>query len=287
MNLRFYKTEKFLHLAAVFGLIAALITIFEYLYGIGILTQLFELIVQRPEWFWNGTLLTFFSFLIVSFLCAWLWNSKLLSYFLSVFKKQRIQFFRNLIFTIIILIPFTLLLTSVMLQDRLPSQEGKKLFPIAADLGPIFIRTYATNGVVNHSFIEKSVPLGPKEGYAKITFKLFGVTLEHNGGWVIFLLKGVDLSKYHELRFLIQGEVGQEKIGIKAKDASGIEVQLPLVSEYLHEGKISTVWQEVIVPFSHFGNVDFSFMENFSIFTTGTMAGTHPQTIYVGEFDLK
>jgi hypothetical protein len=269
--------------------LAALATISTFtlsLTGPDIFRKLFAFISQRPGWFWYRESVIYLSFVIVSFACAWLWNPQLFPYFLNNCKINRLQFFLKAIFSAIIIIPFAFLLTFYMFEDRLPSFEAEKIFPQAAALGPTFIRTYATNGVVHQSFLDQAASFGPRDGCARITFKLFGSTLEQNGGWVLYLFRGVDLRQYRELRFLVRGEDGKEKIGIKAKDASGIEVQLSLEGSYLRSGEITSNWQEAIVPLSHFGNVDFSFMENFSIFTTGVMAGTRPQTIYVGEFNL-
>jgi hypothetical protein len=169
----------------------------------------------------------------------------------------------------------------------LPSREAAKLFPQAADLGPTFIRPYATNGSVHYVFCQEAAPFGPENGYAKITFRLYGCTAEENGGWVIYLVRGADLSRYRQLGFLVRGEQGGEKIGIKAKDARGVEVLLLLDDTYLRKGQISTSWQEATVPLDHFGNVDLSLMDNFSIFTTGFFMGTRPQTVYLGQFELR
>jgi hypothetical protein len=205
-------------------------------------------------------------------------------YFYKFYKEKRIWFFLKLVLSFLIIILLVFSLISLMFREMLPSPEVEKLFPQASGLGATLIRTYGTNGVANYTFHEESTPFGPKDGYAKITFRTFGNTVDQNCGWVIFLLRGVDISNYKEFRFLIRGERGNEKIGIKAKDARGVEIPLMLEGAYLRKGMITTDWQEVIVPLEDFGNVDFGLMDNFSIFTTGLMAGTRPQTIYVGNF---
>lgn len=166
------------------------------------------------------------------------------------------------------------------------SYEAQKLFPQAADIGPVLIRTHASNGEAYYSFFEDTPLFGPNS-YVKITLKNYGTTEKQSSGWVYFFLRGADLSRYKAIRFLIRGETGSEKIGITAKDARGIELGLILDDgPYLTTKSLTTEWQEATIPFTHFGNVDFSLVDNFGFFTRGDIAQTIPQTFYVGGFRL-
>ena len=83
------------------------------------------------------------------------------------------------------------------------------------------------------------------------------------------------------------GKRAAEKIGIKLKDARGTEVAVMLDGQpYLTERRITTDWQEVSIPLSHFGNVDLQMMDCLTLFSDGSMASTKPQTVYVGGFRL-
>lgn len=183
-------------------------------------------------------------------------------------------------------IAFVVAITPLISSKSPTSYDAQKLFPQAADMGPVFIRTYASNGEAYYAFFGETPPLGP-DGYVSITLRNYGTTGEHNSGWVFFFLRGADLSRYKEMRFLIRGETGLEKIGIRAKDARGIEVSLILdAGTYLRTQTLTTQWQEVTIPFTHFGNVDFGLVDNFSFYTRGDMSRTVPQTFYVGGFRL-
>ncbi len=166
------------------------------------------------------------------------------------------------------------------------SYEAQRLFPQAADIGPVLIRTHASNGEAYYSFFEDTPLFGPNS-YVRITLRNYGTTEEQSSGWVYFFLRGADLGRYKALRFLIRGETGSEKIGITAKDSRGIEMGLILNDgPYLTNKSLTTEWQEATIPFTHFGNVDFSLVDNFGFFTRGDIAQTIPQTFYVGGFRL-
>lgn len=280
------RYKALITIGAVLGAITGILASLEKIFSLGIWNKLFELIEKKPGWLWIRVCLIYISIVAASSALAWLWNLGLLSKLRRSYYEEHYLFFLKLICSLTIQILFVFGLLLVFSQVGFRSQEAKILFPQAVRLGPTLIRTYAANGEVHYSFHEETPLYGP-EGYAKITFKTYGRTVEQNCGWVLFLLRGVHIGNYGQLRFIIRGERGNEKVGIKAKDARGIEISLMLDEHYLREGKITTDWQQAIVPFEDFGNVDFSLMDNFSIFSNGLMAGTRPQTIYVGEFQLR
>jgi len=102
-----------------------------------------------------------------------------------------------------------------------------KLFPQTDELGPVFIRTFATNGSATFQFYDDAPIYGPN-GYVDVQLRAFGSTVDYNSGWVIFFLRGVDFSDKKQLRFFIRGASGAEQIGLKAKDVLGREVAILL-----------------------------------------------------------
>lgn len=236
-----------------------------------------QLARQKPEWLWLKVPLMYISIVTMSSIFVLLWN-----------RKLRFWITPLLFFIILIPVVFAFLMVFWSGGIQVQNRETEILFPEAATLGGINIQTYGTNATVKYLLSEETLLDGP-DGYAQITLKPH--SLDHNCGWIIsFSLEGIDIyrKKYKQLRFQIKGENGDEKIGVKAKDAYGKEIAINLEDDhYLRTGKISTKWQQVSIPFEHFGKVDFSFMANFSLFTDGNMTKTIPQTIYVGGFELK
>jgi hypothetical protein len=159
----------------------------------------------------------------------------------------------------------------------------KAVFPEADSFGGAMIRTYAANGRVQY-LIDSDGNTRSPGACVRITFQLNDERESYNCGWVLFLRSGTDISDRTKLRFSIRGERGDEVIGIKAKDIGGREVSLRL-SNYV--GRITRDWALVEIPLSHFADVRFDRMDNFSLFVTGTMAGTRPQTIFVGGLTLQ
>jgi hypothetical protein len=90
---------------------------------------------------------------------------------------------------------------------------------------------------------------------------------------------------------MIRGERGNEHIGLKAKDAAGVEVTVApldvIEREPLPEGRITTSWQQATINLTNFGKVDWDFMDNISLFTSGELTRTDWLTIYVGAFELR
>lgn len=270
---------------------------------VGIISSLIATLIvylaSRKEWeelgeeaLRLGTRVIFISYSIITSALAivWLWAPAQLNRLSQYFHRRRTSFFLRTLFTFAIMASLGLMLAREFFeQGGGETPEVYKLCPQAKQYGPAVIRTYATNGISLYSFHDESPPFGPQNGYAKITFHVYGNTVAQNAGWVIFLQRGVDIGRFDELRFLIRGEKGNEKIGIKAKDARGVEIELVLDGTYLRHQGLSTTWQEAdaVVPLAHFGNVDFGLFENFSFFTTGVLAGPRPQTFYVGQFELR
>ena len=125
-------------------------------------------------------------------------------------KKYTGRFFGALRLALFLLLPVGTLvaLNLVISHGILPTRESQKveasMFPQAYQFGPSLIRTYATNGKCTFRFNDKKEPKGP-DGFVKIELQCFGKTVSENCGWVYFLTKGVDISKYTELRFFIRG----------------------------------------------------------------------------------
>lgn len=84
---------------------------------------------------------------------------------------------------------------------------------------------------------------------------------ESFSGWVTILVVGdqfVDISKYSQIRFKVRGERGGELFTVGLADQNWYEkqdlVQSPQIESYLSNG-VTTQWQEVTVPLSHFSNL--------------------------------
>lgn len=266
--------------------LAGILTSIDKIFNLGFWNKLFRLIYGKPERFWIKFGITYITVIVVILVISWLWRLNFVKNICDSFGKKKIKFFIQLISSIIILAIFSISLLWLFYYDRFETYEAKILFPQPANLGPLFIRTYASNGEAYYSFYDET-PINGPEGYVTITLQAYGRTIEHTAGWVIFLLRGADISGYKQLRFLIRGERGGEIIGVKAKDAKGVEVSLMLDQRYLLEGKISTDWQLASIPFKDFGNVNFGLIDNFSFFVDGLMAETRPQTIFIGDFRLR
>ena len=171
--------------------------------------------------------------------------------------------------------------------DAHPLEDVAVLCPQCMQLGACAVRTYANNGSVHYSIDTKGEPGGPR-GHAKITLQANLPDDEHGAGWVIFLPRGSDLNSFKQLRFWVRGEKGGEQIGVKIKDAQGVEVPVLVNNGYILGGQgITAEWKEVSLPLENFPQVNFSLIDNFSIFINGKIAGTRPQTIFVGGFEWR
>jgi hypothetical protein len=258
---------------------------------VAILVSLFGFIWKKP---FSATLdnpyvlgaIVYAAAVVIAILIALIWHSEVYPSLRRLYLEKRRVLVLKLSSSMVVPIPLIVVLVFLVSPEWSKNNDAEKLFPQAAVLGPVRMSSYATNGEVSYSFRDEAPQFGPN-GFVTITFRTYGTTMDNNCGLVLFLLRGSDLREFKQLRFYIRGESGAERIGIKAKDANGVEVPLMLdQGPYLTEGTISTHWQEASVPFSHFGNVDFGLMDNFSFFTRGDLAKTIPQTIYVGGFRL-
>lgn len=270
----------------IMTLLASFMTILDYIFKFGILDNVIQLIQNSPELFLFKIGEIFALVVLVSLVVSLIWQPNFLNTFSNLPRKNKFRFFIQLTLTSFILF---LLLTAISLwpfsYSKFNTHEAEILFPQAAELGPVLIQTYASNGEAHYSF-HTETPINGPDGYVKVTLKANNRYVENNAGWVMFLLKGSDISSYKQLRFRIKGEQGGEIIGIKAKDAKGRESYLMLDEHYLANG-VTNDWQQVSIPFEDFGDVDFSLIDNFSFFTTGDLAETRPQIIYLGEFQLR
>lgn len=283
MNNKNNQNNRIANITIVIGFSTAALTLLNNLSSYGIWNALIDQIKLGKHLLWPRVITVLLAAYIIYLATLFLTKTKLLINFSNIYKKSKISFYNRLAGIIIANFFFIIIILLSFHEDR--SSEANILFSQSDKYGPILIRTYAANGEVNY-FLDNQTPLQGPKGYAKITLKTYGNTEEFNCGWVIYLLKGVDISRYKEIRFKLRGQKGNEAIGIKAKDARGVEVSLFLEHYYLPKGKITTDWQQASVPLNHFGKVDFNLMDNFSLFTNGSIAGTRPQTFYIGEFEL-
>lgn len=245
----------------------------------------FDLPLRQRPWFLASLVYVLTAGVVL--LTAWLWGIGPLAGLRQVYQKNRRRFLVRLLFSIAIPIPFAVSLAFLVSPLQVEDDAAKKVFPQASDLGPVFFRTFATNGEVSYEFIDETPVNGP-HGYAKIRLKANDDLLRDNAGWVLYFIRGADISDQKQLRFFIRGDSGSEHIGIKMKDAQGVEVSVMLGGQYLlqGQGQITTTWQEASIPLSHFGNVNFKVMDSLTLFTDGSIAATVPQIIYVGGFSL-
>jgi len=247
--------------------------------------QLFGATRGAPDWYWARVCLVCAEVATVSLALGFIWRIRIGRSIRLCYRESTIWFMLRCIGTMMLLGGFMLILLLIVPLPDMRGQYARILFP-HVEVGPIVFRTYANNGEAQYLVADRTPEYGP-DGYARILLKTYGRTVEESCGWVAFFIRGTDFSDHRELRFLIRGERGGERIGVKAKDARGVEVSLILNEHYLRKGGITTDWQEAIVPLEDFGNVDFGLMENVSIFTDGRLAGTRAQRIYVGRFEFR
>ena len=105
-------------------------------------------------------------------------------------------------------------------------------------------------------------------------------------GWVTVLVVGdqfVDISKYSHICFKVRGARGGELFTVGLADQKWYEkqdlVQSPQIESYLSNG-VTTEWQEVEVPLSHFSNLKFE-----KIAMIGIHFNCRPEmegTVYIG-----
>lgn len=237
---------------------------------------------SRPGVFWMrvGALYPMGLVAAVLVAAAWTWRLRL---------GRRAKPWVPLVVRVVITVVLPLLATIVMVVLLAPSPEHDRdlagLFPQTVRRGGGWIRVYGNNGAATYVVVGRSNPLADAEVSADITFHAFGEGHDYSSGWVIFFLRGVSFGEFKTLKFYVRGRAGQERIGVKAKDAVGTESSVQLDERYLAAG-ITRSWQEVKIPFTHFGRVRFDMLENVSLYSTGQMARTTPQTISVRGFAM-
>lgn len=272
------------NLGAILGAVAAILGAIDEVFKLGMWRSIAAKVRGEFELPWPETLFVTGATAVAALLLPWIWGIDLAGALRRKYQEERSGFYLRFGATLVIVISVSFMIVKVM-SPEFPVDETVALFPQTANFGPTIIQTYATNGKINYTFHDETPFFGPR-GYAEITMRVYGQSNEENCGWVIYLLRGIDVSAYRELRFMLRGNQGNELIGVKAKDVRGTEIAIPLTGDYLREGRVAASWQQVTVPLDHFGDVDFSVLDNFSIFATGTMIGTRPQVIDVGGFEL-
>jgi hypothetical protein len=278
------SARRFALITTLVGIVGGVVAIIDSFTAGRTISWTYQTVLVLILGLWSRALLIFVALLLSGVTGALLVRPQLL----NELRQSSWRMSRRSMALILVAITFqlfcTFVLTRVMYYDMLPSPEVFQLFPQAAESGPVSLRTYATNGRVQYVFKKAREPLDPERGEAELVFQTNGKTVDYNCGWVIFLLRGVDFRRFKELRFDIRGDRGDERIGVKAKDARGNEAGFVLDARYLREGAVTQHWQEAIVPFDDFGAVDFGLLENISLFATGDIAGTRLQKFVVGNF---
>lgn len=237
---------------------------------------------------WGGRqfAIVFVVLVVTLVLLAPVWAREVAAPIRALGKRSRRKLFAKVIASLGILAGVAGGMTVVLMHDPVPLQL-QRLLPQAKDVLAVAIRTYGTNGKASYEMMVGAGGLDPTN-FARITFNPYGAAVEQNCGWMIFFVRGVSLGRFKEIRFLIRGSAGQEKIGLKAKDAHGAEVAVRLDdSRQIASGRIERTWQEVTIQFRRFGNVDFTLFDNLSVYVSGEMAGPGPQTIDVGAFEFR
>jgi hypothetical protein len=254
---------------------------------IGLLFAPARSILDRLTWFGSFLVTVFCVLSAVVLVTTLLWNPSLPWRLLDIYRSNRIRFLSQAVLTLLVLSTAVGVFV-LLLSESLPSSEAARLFPTVCRDDPCFIRRYSANGFAYYLFHEAPTDGGPENGWAELTLRSHGDTLAENAGWVLFLSPGTDLSRFQEWRFLIRGRTGGERVGVKAKDSRGREMEVILQGSYLRDdGRVTTRWQEVVIPFADFGEVDRSVIENFSVFSTGLLAGREEQTVHLGQFSLR
>ena len=96
-------------------------------------------------------------------------------------------------------------------------------------------------------------------------------------------LNSQDVSRYQEVSFWIKGSNGEEKVKAGLKDNNNNETKL-LVNNYLPEGKITTSWQQVVIPLADFFSVaNWGSMGNFSLTFNNGYGSPYSGTVYIDD----
>ena len=168
---------------------------------------------QRP---WFVASLIYVLTIVALPLTLWIWRVHLLSYLRKIYYFQRQRFVVNLLLSLLVPIPFAVSVAILVAPREVRDAAAEILFPEASAFGPVFIRTFATNGKTEYQFVPETPISGP-HGYARITLATYDDTVKQNAGWVLYFIRGADLSDQSQLRFFIRGEAGGGKDWHKTK----------------------------------------------------------------------
>ena len=245
------------------------------------ISNFITMLKYHNPWFWMSLAIILLVTCTSTIIQVFFWKMKLNMEYLEDLKKHKFKLTLKIGVTLILQVAFVLLIVYLSPNPDFKYHESDKIFSQSDIMGSLGIGSYASNGEVHYELIDKQGSFGPK-AYLSVVLKMHRDSAADNCGLIFTLLKGTDLKKYQYVRFQLKGSQDDDKLGIKAKDAMGVEVALPIEGQYIHGGKITTTWEDVSIPFSHFGNVDFGLMDNFSIYISGDTAGTRPHAFEIG-----
>jgi len=137
---------------------------------------------------------------------------------------------------------------------------------------------YSSNGRAQVYETCDDEPIDGKNDYLTITLQAHQDDAEAG---VIVLLPDFHAGRFDSLAFLIRGEHGEERIGLKMKNIEGYEVTIWMSDE--EENRVTTHWREVRIASDRFLGVSDSPLENITFFIKGEFAGTQPQIFYVAQ----
>jgi hypothetical protein len=188
--------------------------------------------------------------------------------------------------SVTLLVGIAATVTVLLLHDVEP-EHLRALFAQAETLNAIALRTYGTDGRAEYEIMRSKDATGPR-AFARVTLAPWKDTAQSNCGFIISFQPGTDLHRFTRLHFMLRGRDGNEKVDIKAKDATGNEVRIRLEgSPFVPDGRIAQTWKEVAIPLTSFGSVRFGFFDNLSFSVSGDRAGASPQIIDVGGFEFR
>lgn len=237
----------------------------------------------RPLWLW--LLVYWISVVVISAVWTQWWNPGVFRAAQKLWQFDRTLFYRRLVKSMAVALSSLILATLLQSGTTVSSLEARKLFSQENEVGPLRIDTYGTDGMARYLIQKDAGDYGPApKDVAKITFQTFGDDLKYNCGWVVYFPPGMDLSTYTQLQFSIRGTRGDEKLILKAKDSDGHEESLELDERSLTHERITNLWQIAKVPFSRFGNVNFTRMDNISLASNGSLNHKDRLEVYVGDF---
>lgn len=167
----------------------------------------------------------------------------------------------------------------------------RRLASVAPQMTLAYTIAYASAASFRYEYL--------RDGSVRLTFRADHP--ESDGGWVIIVWdklfqnalenlglpkRGRDFSRYEQLRFRIRGERGGEVVGLGIKDTTGTEEKIVLSPDppcnwpgRAAPVRITPSWQSVKIPLQQYFSpaLDFSLLENFSLFVKGCFAPPSPE----------